>query len=89
MEVNFNSSQNRISNYSPAVSRQSAPSSADNTDSTMSFQRTKTLEQTLRQTPTVRPEKVAQAKALAADPAYPSDQVLSKVSGLLAKHISS
>jgi hypothetical protein len=32
---------------------------------------------------------VAQAKALVADPSYPSDEALNKLSGLLAKHINS
>jgi hypothetical protein len=55
----------------------------------MSFERTKALEQSLRDTPAVRPDKVAQAKALVSDPNYPSDEALNRMSGLLAQHINS
>lgn len=35
----------------------------------------------------VRPEKIARAAALVADPNYPSPAQLSKLAGLLAKHL--
>jgi len=55
----------------------------------MSFDQTTSLQQTLRDTSQVRPEKVAQASALVADPSYPSDDVLDRLAGLLAQHINS
>ena len=54
----------------------------------MSFERTNSLEQSLKDAPQVRPEKVAQASALVADASYPSDEVLNRMAGLLAKHIN-
>ena len=92
MEVNLNSTQSSTPDYSQSVSRQAAAPATDNsanTGNTMSFERTKALEQSLRDTPAVRTDKVAQAKSLVADPSYPSDQALSRMSDLLAKHLSS
>ena len=54
----------------------------------MSFDRTQALEQSLKDTSQVRPEKVAQASALVADASYPSDETLSRMAGLLAQHIT-
>lgn len=97
MEVNLNSNQNRIIDYtksvadrgaSAAASNAGSTASASNTDKTMSFERTNALEETLRQTSSVRPDKVAQAKALVADPNYPSNEALSRMSDLLAQHIN-
>jgi hypothetical protein len=91
MEVNLNSTQGSTPDYSQSVSRQAAAPTTDNsanTGNTMSFERTKALEQSLRNTPSVRPDKVAQAKALVSDPNYPSDKALSRMSDLLAQHIN-
>ena len=88
MEVNLNSNQSRITDYSQSASGRAVTSSTANTDSTMSFERTNSLEETLRQTSSVRSDKVAQAKALVADPSYPSEDVLSRMSDLLARHIN-
>jgi len=54
----------------------------------MSFDQTTSLQQTLKDSPQIRPEKVAQASALVADPSYPSDDVLNRMAGLLAQHIN-
>ena len=45
------------------------------------------LRSALRQVPDMRPEAVARAKSLLADPSYPSDSALEKVAGVLANHI--
>lgn len=45
------------------------------------------LKHALEQTPTVRADKVAAAKALLADGSYPSDALLGKVADLLAEHL--
>jgi hypothetical protein len=39
----------------------------------------------LQETPEVRPEKVAQAKALIEDAAYPSADVVAKIASLMAE----
>ena len=45
------------------------------------------LNQTLKQTPSVRAEKVARAKALIADSSYPPKAVIDQVAAVLAPHI--
>ena len=45
------------------------------------------LAHALRQIPEVRVGKVAAARAMIQDPAYPSDGVLGKVAALLADHL--
>ena len=87
MEVDFNPGRSPIAGYSPPVVRRD-PSTAT-ADNTMSFERTNSLEQSLKDAPQVRPEKVAQASALVADPGYPSDEALNRLAGLLARHINS
>jgi len=47
------------------------------------------LEQALGSSPTSRPEMVERAKALIADPNYPSSDTLSAVSRLLASALTS
>jgi len=87
MEVDFHPGHSPIIGYNqPAVRRDLPTAKADNT---MSFERTNSLEQSLKDAPQVRPEKVAQANALVADASYPSDELLNRVAGLLAKHINS
>lgn len=54
----------------------------------MSFERTQSLEQSLKDTSQVRPEKVARATALVADANYPSDETLNRMAGLLATHLN-
>ena len=49
-----------------------------------SFDSTAALKSAQNQTPASRPEKIARANALLADPSYPSDQVLDKLAGFLA-----
>ncbi|MGO9202481.1 MAG: hypothetical protein ACLQM8_18310 [Limisphaerales bacterium] len=43
------------------------------------------LDRALQETPEVRPEKVAQAKALIEDAAYPSADVVAKIASLMAE----
>jgi hypothetical protein len=47
------------------------------------------LNRALQQTPTVRADKVAQAKALIADDSYPSAAQVAQVADLLAKNLGS
>ena len=46
------------------------------------------LVQSLRQEADVRPDKVAEARDKIADPSYPSEAMLSRIAGLLARNIS-
>ena len=46
------------------------------------------LHQALATTPVVRAEQVARAKALIADPNYPSPQKLDQIAGLLARNLA-
>jgi hypothetical protein len=52
------------------------------------FEESSKLEQALTATPDTRSEAVEKAKALAADPNFPSDEQLGKLAGLLAKHLA-
>jgi hypothetical protein len=86
MEVDFNPGRSPvIGNQQPVVRREP---SATATDNTMSFDQTSSLQQTLKDSAQIRPEKVAQASALVADANYPSDDVLNRMAGLLAQHIN-
>ena len=85
MEVEFNAglTGNTPVGQSP-VRREPAQSAA----SAMSFDNTQALEQTLKETPTVRPEAVNRAAALLSDPNYPSDEVLDRAATALAQNIT-
>jgi hypothetical protein len=85
MEVEFNAglTGNTPVSQSP-VRREPAQTAA----SPMSFDNTQALEQTLKQTPTVRPDVVNRAAALLSDPEYPSDEVLDRVANTLVQNIS-
>ncbi|HEY1789937.1 MAG TPA: hypothetical protein VGJ73_17460 [Verrucomicrobiae bacterium] len=84
MEVEFNAglTGNIPVSQSP-VRREPAQSAA----SEMSFDNTQALEQTLKETPTVRPEAINRAAALLSDPGYPSDEVMNRVATVLAQNI--
>jgi hypothetical protein len=85
MEVEFNAglaASNPVS-QSP-VHRAPAPPAG----SAMSFEYTQALEQTVKETPTVRPEMVNRAAALLSDTNYPSDEVMDRVATTLAKNIT-
>lgn len=86
MEVNFNPGRSPITGGNqPVTSRQP---SATATANTMSIDQTTSLQQSLSDSSQVRPEKVAQASALVADPSYPSDDDLDRLAGLLAQHLN-
>jgi hypothetical protein len=87
MEVEFNAG---ITGNTPVgqtpVRREPAQSAA--AASPMSFNNTEALEQTLKETPTVRPEAVTRAAALMSDPNYPSNEVLDRVATVLSQNIT-
>lgn len=84
MEVELNPGRIVNTGMNQPVQRQEATQPAENT---MSFERIQALETNLKETAQIRPEAVARASALVSDPNYPSDDLLSKVAGVLAKNI--
>ncbi len=86
MEVEFNAglTGNPPVSQTP-VRREPAQSAA--AASPMSFDSTQALEQTLKETPMVRPGAVERASALMADASYPSDETLNRVASTLAQNI--
>lgn len=85
MEVDFNTGRQPIAGASQPITRRESASKTESTN--MSFERITSLEQTLQKIPLARPEKVAQATALAADPNYPSAPELSRLADLFAQHL--
>ena len=62
----------------PAAPKTSAPAAGDSFDSTA------TLKSAQNPAASVRPEKIARASALLADPSYPDNQTLNQLAGFLA-----
>jgi hypothetical protein len=87
MEVEFNAG---VTGNTPVgqtpVRREPAQSAA--AASAMSIDNTQALEQTLKDTPAVRPEAVNRAAALLSDPNYPSDEVMDRVAAALSQNIT-
>jgi len=84
MVVEFNTGGTNYIPIRPASARAASPT-AD--ASSASFDASASLQQTLQQSPQVRPEKVAQASALLSDGNYPSDADLSRLAGFLANRL--
>ena len=84
MVVEFNTGGANYIPVRPASARRAA-AAAD--DSSVSFDATRSLQQTLQQSPSVRPDKVAQANALLNDGNYPSDAALNQLAGFLARRL--
>ena len=85
MEVEFNAG---LTGNNPVSQSPVRRVSAQPASSAMSFEYTQALEQTLKETPTVRPEAVNRAAGLLSDSNYPSDEVLDRVATTLAKNIT-
>jgi anti-sigma28 factor (negative regulator of flagellin synthesis) len=84
MVVEFNTGG---ANYIPvrqASARRAETSSAD--DQSVSFS-AQSLQQALKQSSPVRPEKVAQANALLSEGNYPSETALNQLAGFLANRL--
>ncbi len=83
MEIEFNTGRiTPVGPAQPAGKRDVAPAAPD----TVSFSTSDSLKNQLSQISTVRPEQVANAKQLVADPQYPPDYVLNRIAVLLAIH---
>jgi len=86
MEINSNLSTTGVN----GASTSSRPTPAPNMLSDrVSLTNSSALEQALGSSPASRPEMVERAKALIADPNYPSPDTLSAVSRLLASALTS
>jgi hypothetical protein len=83
MEIEFNPGRVSKAEPSQSVARPSATPAADAT----SFQGSAALLEKLKNIPTVRPEKVAYAKGLVADLKYPPNDILDRISVLLAINV--
>lgn len=83
MKVNPNRNLNEAAPISPAPQRPAVPAISGEPD----FQASSKLAQKLATTPTVRADKVAQAKALIADPNYPDAKTIRQVAQKLADNI--
>lgn len=85
MEVNLNSS---LSRSAETVQPPARPAPTRPAANAMSFERTQALETMLNQASPLRPNLVAKAGGLVADPNYPTDGMLQQMAGLLATHLS-
>jgi len=68
----------------PASVRSAVPKPVTALDS---FDSTDALKTAQNQTPVLRPEKIARARELLADPGYPSDKVLNQLARQLAARL--
>jgi anti-sigma28 factor (negative regulator of flagellin synthesis) len=81
--------QNILTTTTESVQKPSNASTTASTYSlTVSFDESHRLNQALSNTPDVRAEKVARAKAALADPNYPSKEQMKKVATMLASPTS-
>jgi hypothetical protein len=86
MQVNANYGTSGASDIPPARPKASQPGPAqDQAD----FEGMDQLPGALSQTSDVRPGKVAQARSLIADPSYPPDELLSRISNILTGVVQS
>jgi hypothetical protein len=82
MEIEFNPGRYGEPGVSQGVTRRTAAHPA--APPAPSFERSQSVERALAETPAVRPEKVERARIYAADVKYPPDEVLERLSHLLA-----
>lgn len=85
MEINSNLSTNGVNGA--ATSARSTPAPNMPTDR-VSLTNSSALEQALNSSPASRPDMVERAKALIADPNYPSSDVISAVSRQMASALT-
>ena len=83
MIVEFNTGGANFIPVQQASTRRAQAAAANDDSSSVSFS-SQSLQETLKQSASVRPEKVAQANALLSDGNYPSDADLNRLAGFLA-----
>ncbi|MDW8380865.1 MAG: hypothetical protein RMN51_01970 [Verrucomicrobiota bacterium] len=81
MEIEFNPGRYSEPGVSQSVTRRPPPTAASDA---LSIERAQSVRRALAEAPAVRPEKVEQARAYAADVKYPPEEVLERLSHLLA-----
>lgn len=86
MEIEFNPVRPAVTGAGQPVARREA---APAVQADAPFKRAAALEDSLREIPLVRPEKVAHARSLVADVKYPPEETLDRIANLLALHIKS
>ena len=86
MEVNTNISSGGVGGITPP--KWSAPA-AQRPVATDSFASSNAIDSALKNLPASRPDAVARARELVADPTYPSADTLRQVSSLLARQLTS
>ncbi len=84
MEIEFNASQNPDREYIRPVRRQGSPAASARA---VPLPGMAELEGELKELSLVRPERVEEAKALAAEETYPSKELLEGIAGLLARKL--
>jgi hypothetical protein len=87
MEIEFNPGRYNEPGVTQGITRKvaAAPAAADKPN----FERTRAIGRALAEAPEARPEKVQQARVYAADVKYPPDEVLERLSHLLALKLKS
>jgi hypothetical protein len=88
MEVNTNMRGGGVDGITPPQRSTTAASNPAGA-APDSFASSNALDSALKNLPASRPDAVARAKALAADPNYPSADTLRQVSSLLAQRLTS
>ena len=83
MEINSNLKAEPLGGRMPPVRSSAAVSQANNA----LFDGAAKLEMGLKETPAVRPDVVARARELISDPSYPPQEMVRKISLLLAMHM--
>jgi hypothetical protein len=86
MEVNTNFSAGGVGGIAPQSTTARAAKTAAAPDP---FASSSALESAVRNLPASRPEAVARARELAADPSYPPPGTLRQIAGLLAGQLTS
>ena len=71
----------------PAVGQPTARREAAPVTDSGAFEQSQALERTLKSGSDIRPEKIAQARAVLSDVKYPPDALLDGIANLLAVHI--
>jgi len=83
MEVNTNNNVDATQRVIISSNKAPRPQPKSDSDST-EFYRVAALDQALQETPAVRPEAVAHAKALISEVRYPGDETIRGIASLLA-----
>ncbi len=87
MQIDPNNNINRFTGTTSAKSSRAQTSAISIPGNAASFEHASALENTLAAVPEIRPEAVARARQLIADPNYPSASIVRSLSNFLAEKI--